>query len=119
MSRKLVLDKTMIIQMLGDEEFYKKCPIFLFLRESAIASHSLYVRALRGEDISEICGSCSDMAIMKPQIYILVNHIRQQFEFDPDNLECIKDYLEWKTGRRPDPVVIYYKSGSKPVPIQF
>lgn len=115
------MEKAVVAELLGDEEFYRTCPIFLFLKETAIPAYQMYLQKMRGQLSPEHdpCLGCSDYAIIKPQITVFVNNIRQHLDNNPEVLEGVKDYIGTKIGRRPEQIVVYYKQNNKPTPVQF
>ena len=116
MSRKLQLDRSLMINMLGDPTFYAECPIFLFMRDMGLESYKLYMKDLGKPE----CDNCSDRSIMLPALSTFIRHIREQAELATENLDCVKQYLEKRKNYYPDPCVVYYKeTGKAPYPIEF
>ena len=116
MSRKLQLDRSLMIDMLGDSAFYAECPIFLFMRDMGLESYKLYMQEL----LKPGCEDCADRAVMRPALSTFVRHIKEQADLAVENLECVKRYLEKRKNYYPDPCVVYYKeTGRSPYPIEF
>jgi hypothetical protein len=104
--RKLTLDKMYLISMLGDDAFYKACPIFLFMRQSAQEAHGIFMERVK----KGLCDDCSQDGTMTPLVKLFLTHIKEQFDLDPANLECIRGYLQSKKGYPVGEIVVPYKT---------
>lgn len=105
---RLQLDKAHLAAMLGDDEFYRSCPIFLFIRQSAQQAHQQYTEAV----LSGRCDGCNQTSYMASLLSTFLQHFKVQADFDVANLQCVKDYLSRKKGYEVDEVVLPYKAGS-------
>jgi hypothetical protein len=116
MRKKLQIDRALMVDMLGDSEFYSECPIFLFMRDMGTESYKLYMEELKDPS----CVTCADKGVMLPALATFIRHLKEQADVSVSNLECIKQYLGKRKNYYPDPCVVYYKEpGKSPYPIEF
>lgn len=110
-TKRLVLDRQHMIALVSDPEFYTTCPVFLWLRNTAMAAHARY-QLSKG-----CCGS--DWSIMRPVIDAFFANLRELHELDPQNVECVRNFISAKKGYTASPCVIYYRRGREGRPDKF
>lgn len=106
--KRLVLDRAHLTAMLGDSEFYRQCPHFLWLRESALQAHAEYKK-------QECCQGQTHMAQI---IDAFFRNLRELHEVDPAIIQPIRAYLTARKKRTVDKIIIYYRSADGQ-PVQF
>ena len=88
---RFVLEPTIVMQIIGDEKFYKACPSYFFMKENGLATHAKWQSAVveRRPD----CDDCNDKGIYKPVVKTFVDHTVRMFKEDPQLLKPLTQYL--------------------------
>ena len=115
------LNTSTIIQLLGDSEFYAKCPAYLFMRDQALAAVEQYNKAVAHK---EECNGCTgkykdENSYVAPAIGNFVRILREMHKADPANAAPIKTFIAERLGYRPPAIVLYYKEGGKERTLRF
>lgn len=111
-TRRLILDRSHLLAILGDPAFYVACPAFVWLRDTAVAACQQYA------ETTACCGKAWN--IVRPCVDGFVRNLRQLHEIDPTHVECVRAYLAAKKGYEPRPIMILYRSGDgRPIRFQF
>jgi hypothetical protein len=104
---RLQLDRSHMIAMLSQPDFYEAVPQMAYLQEVALASYA----AFRQSEIDGCCGGKWDLMRGVVDAFFLK---LLEFKRDaPAYLELIRDYLSQKKGYRVHPIVIYYRRSKK------
>ena len=112
MAHKFVLEWLPVMQLLGDDKFYETCPEFLFMYEMGKAT---YDKVIAGKTEEECSGCSGSKQLSMPAVHTFGRHVKTLYEWshrvhgDVRLLENLRQYLEFKTGYRPAPVVMYHK----------
>jgi len=106
--KKLVLEKAVLIQLLGDEAFYKACPVFLWLKDTGMAAVAQYNAQIQ----EKTCGGCGGPSVIDGVVDGFVRNIKQHYDNDPTVMECMKDFIGSRRGKRPKQLEVRYKSGA-------
>lgn len=112
---ELNLTKDILIDMLGDAEFYEKCPHFLHMKDQGLACYNAYIQRTGASD----CTKCGSYAAATPALIELVRHIKKLKDVDAGILEPVKDYIGSRRPKRPDTVHIRHKYDGKPEVLTF
>jgi len=110
-----VLDRKHLVAMLRDDEFYRACPYFLWLKTTAKQTLEVYDKA------KSDCAACAgDFKILQPVVDAFFANLKELKELDPDNVICVKRYLETRKNKTFGRVVIYYRATKQqPAPLKF
>lgn len=109
-TKRLLLDREHLIQMLGRAEFYDACPPFEWLRTNALTRFAEYRASAR----RNCCGG--DWRIISSIVNGFFNVLKDSA---PADREYVRDYLTQKKHYIPKPVVLFYRSESTGKPLKF
>ena len=115
------LTTSTIIQLLGDTEFYAKCPAYLFMRDQAVASVEQYHKAVtRKEECNGCTGKYRDEnSYVTAVIGNFVRIARELHKADPAHLAPLKEFIAGKLGYRPAVILLYYKESGQERTLRF
>jgi hypothetical protein len=113
-TRRLVLDRQHLVDMLGDPSFFESCPEFLWLRQTALQTKAIY-----DENSKTVCCGRA-WPIMQPVVDAFFKNLKELKELGQKNVQSVRDYLETKKGVQYGKIVIYYRATrSQPHPQRF
>lgn len=95
---ELRLDRSHIVEMLGDPQFYVECPHFLWMRRTCLQTHAAYLATNR------------DLRVMQPMIETFFMHLNDLHQLDPALIREVHVYLERKKGLGIDSIVVHYRA---------
>lgn len=98
------LTRALLRHALGDPEFYRRCPVFLFLRAPASAAWALW-RAERAQR-SRTCPGNEQLNALTRQ---LGGHILAQHQNNAETLRCLVAYVADAVGVWPQPLRVFYQ----------
>lgn len=115
---KLVLEPNIVMQTLGDPDFYSQCPSYFFMKDQALAVYARWQKAVATG--RKDCDNCSDKGLYKPVVKIFADHTVRMFQDDPSLLDPLVRYLTGRLrGKKPDSVILYYRSAAGVESISF
>ena len=113
MTRNFKLDRRYIIDLLGREDFYLRCPAYFFMRQQGLASAARWQRvAATDPQISVV----SDVA---PAIHSFLSVTYAMWKADPSLLQPVRDFLQEKLAYPLGEVSMYYKHDEKIHSVRF
>ncbi len=112
-TRRLVLDRQHLVQMLGDPAFFDKCVPFEWLRPTAL----LQTAAYRQSEEDSCCGG--NWKLMAAIAQAFYQHLRKLHADDPQQVECVRDFLTGKKGYIAKPCVVFYRPTDSSRPNHF
>ena len=105
-----------IIQLLGDPQLYYGCPVFLFIREQALAAVGQYHEAIAARDRGETCcdGKQDDRALVAAPLAAFVRTVVQLVELQHrPALEDLRRYISTKLDYQPERISLVVRQGDK------
>jgi hypothetical protein len=106
-ARRLVLNRTHLVEMLSDPEFYCQCSHFLWLRTTAMMARKAFDASNEGT----CCGG--DFRIMQPVVDAFFTNLRDLYMVEPAAAAHVVTYLEARRGHPISQIVIYYRATRK------
>ena len=101
---RLVLEHNIIFQIISDEHFWELVPEFEDMREDGEAAQPVAAKAATG------CGGCKTLRkVLADFTSRFTLRIASLYEYNPDLLVNLRNYINQKLGYRPKEVLIYYK----------
>lgn len=100
-TKRLLLDREHLIQMLGRADFYAACPPLAWLRDNALQQYKAY----KESEKTNCCGG--SWSLMKPIVNGFFNALKTMPAADR---ECVRKFLTQKKGYVCRPVVLFYRS---------
>lgn len=120
--RELRLDSQLIIQLLGDPEFYDANVAFLFARDQNLAAVAQYNDAVLNKQDADCCeGQPQDESVYVAGPLSTFTRIVKQLVNGPNKqpLVDLKNFMAGKLGYTPDSVMLYYTSKGKTKTLEF
>jgi len=111
--KRLVMDRQHLIAMLSDPQFFVACPVFMWLRQTALTQAEAYRRSAA----KNCCGG--DWKLLRPVVDAFFHNLRELHAADRNNVECVREYLTQKKRYVPRPVVLFYRASKKGKPLKF
>lgn len=108
MEKMIQLSSTLVLQMLGDHDFYRACPTYLFMMENGLAISKQFQELVQNQ---RKCPSCTEKSIIGT-LGTFAIHTRLISRFDARLLVPFVEYLQRKLGYELGTVSLYYKDGS-------
>lgn len=108
MEKMIQLTSTIVLQMLGDDGFYRVCPTYLFMMENGMAVSKQFQELVQNQ---RKCPSCTEKTIIGTLATFAI-HTRLISRFDARLLIPFVEYLQRKLGYDLGTVSLYYKDGS-------
>lgn len=107
------LDRATVVQLLGDDQFYLKTPLFLFLREMGLASYSQFVAEYRTLSAASGCCNKDPHRHLRQPIQVFAETVIEAHSLlGPPGLEPLKNYLSSKLGYEVTAVRMYHKTAN-------
>lgn len=114
MARNFTLDKAHLVAMLGDPTFFTDCPVFLWLRKSALVAYTSY----KGQESA--CAGCNPPEDYMNQVFAgFFENLFELHQLDPAHIECVRAYLSRKKGYQVGKISFYRKRNGKPERFEF
>lgn len=107
MEKQIQLTSQIVLQVLGEQEFYRECPTYLFMMDNGMAIAKQYRDLVANK---QKCAGCTERAITATLATFAI-HTRLCSRFDKRQLVPLVGYLQKKLGYEPAVVSLYYKDG--------
>lgn len=108
----LAIDHNVLFQLLQDPAFYRRVPVFHFMKDQALAVvERIVARAgLPPEQREGDCAACGSLRQeIAPLQQVFVAELRKLAADAPEALASLVDYVAARRGYRPVPVVVYFR----------
>lgn len=107
------LTPDVIIQLLGDEQFYLDCVAYFWLRRHGLEASRRYANAIRSRNMQGYVRGDDTPRIFAPILGSFLQHTSDLHAANPDLLLPLWEYLVAKLGYRPAAILISYKQGTE------
>ena len=113
-ARDLKLTSAYVLELLGDEEFYLKCPAYFFMRDQGLSCSKRWL-----DSVFKPKSQPREEVVIAPAISSFLRVTYAMNQADPELLQPLRDFLQEKLAYPLGEVSMYYKHDEKIHSVRF